>query len=90
MPDAQQDLFGEAFTPRQDFVPDPRHVRNRLADMLATMRAAERWPWEPDVVEFYRESVWPYLCDKLTDREEADGWRREIEAEVVRLDAAVA
>ena len=88
MPPAQPDLFGEALAPRQAYVPDPRHVRNRLADMLSTMRSSESWPWEPDTVEFYREHVWPYLCEKLTDREEAERWRTEIEAEIARLDAA--
>ena len=88
MPPAQADLFGDPVVAPAAYVPDPRHVRNRLVDMLALMRTSERWPWEPDTVEFYRERVWPYLCDKLPDREEAERFRAEIEAEIARLDAA--
>jgi hypothetical protein len=87
LPPAQPDLFGEALAPRQAYVPDPRHVRNRLEEMLSVMRASEAWPWEPDIVEFYRETVWPYLCDKLSDRDEAERFRAAIEAESARLDA---
>jgi hypothetical protein len=90
LPPAQPDLFGEALAPRQAYVPDPRHVRNRLAEMLSVMRSSESWPWEPVVVVLYRESVWPYLYEKLSDPEEAKRWRAEIEAEIARLDAAAA
>ena len=88
MPPAQADLFGDSVAVSKAYVPDPRHVRNRLAEMLALMRASERWPWEPVMVALYRESVWPYLCDKLADAEEAERFRAEIEAEIARLDAA--
>ena len=88
MPLAQPDLFGEADAMPKAYVPDPRHVHNRLEDMLSVMRSSESWPWEPDTVAFYRESVWPYLCEKLPNREEAERWRAEIEAEIARLDAA--
>ncbi len=88
MPEAQPDLFGEAHASQQAYVPDPRHVRNRLVEMLSVMRSSESWPWEPVTVALYRENVWPYLCDKLPDREEAERWRAEIEAEIARLDAA--
>lgn len=85
---AQADLFGDpAFEPRA-YVPDPRHVRNRLNEMLTVMRSSESWPWEPVMVALYRESVLPYLCEKLTDLEEAARYRAEIEAEIQRLDAA--
>ncbi|MGV1013398.1 MAG: hypothetical protein ACOYB4_00350 [Methyloceanibacter sp.] len=90
MPPVQSDLFGEALAPRQSYVPDPRHVRNRLDEMLSLMRAAESWPWEPVMVTLYRENVLPYLCDKLPDREEAARFRAEIDAEITRLDAASA
>jgi hypothetical protein len=83
--DAQLDLFGEPA--RQVYVPDPRHVRNRLEEMISVMRSSEAWPWEPDIVEFYRETVWPYLYGKLPDRDEAARWRVAIEAETARLDA---
>ncbi len=63
-------------------------MRNRLNEMISVMRSSESWPWEPDTVAFYRESVWPYLYEKLPDREEAERCRAEIEAEIARLDAA--
>jgi hypothetical protein len=56
--------------------------------MISVMRSSERWPWESDTIEFYRESVWPYLYEKLPDRDEAERFRAEIEAEISRLDAA--
>jgi len=89
LPTDQADLFGDVETGPPAYVPDPRHVRNRLADMLATMRAAASWPWQPSTVAFYRETVWPELCEELPDREEADRWRALIAAETARLDMAV-
>ena len=86
--DAQPDLFGEADALSKAYVPDPRHVRNRLTEMLSVMRSSESWPWEPVMVALYRESVWPYLYGKLPDLDEAERWRIEIEAEIARLDAA--
>jgi hypothetical protein len=86
--DTQADLFGEANASPKAYVPDPRHVRNRLTEMLSVMRSSESWPWEPVTVALYRETVWPYLCDKLPDPEEAARFRAEIEAEIARLDAA--
>ena len=88
MPTDQPDLFADAETAPNAYVPDPRHVRNRLSDMLAAMRAAQTWPWESVMVSLYRETVWPYLYERLPDREEADRWRGQIEAEIARLDAA--
>lgn len=82
----QLDLFN--VPPSQAYVPDPRHVRNRLNEMISVMRSSEAWPWEPDTVEFYRETVWPYLYTKLPDADEAARFRAEIEAEAARLDAA--
>jgi|GEM_PF-2312611 hypothetical protein len=83
---SQPDLFGPAVTP--GYTPDPRHVRNRLAEMLAAMQAAERWPWAPVMVKLYRGTVWPYLYERLPDREEAAHWRQLIDAEIARLEAA--
>ncbi|MGD0024849.1 MAG: hypothetical protein ABSC37_09520 [Xanthobacteraceae bacterium] len=40
------------------------------------------------MVALYRETVWPYLYERLPDREEAARWRAEIEAEIARLAAA--
>ncbi len=85
---AQADLFGDPAVESKAYVPDPRHVRNRLDEMLTVMRSSGCWPWEPDTVEFYRETVWPYLYTKLPDAAEAARFRAEIEAEAARLDAA--
>jgi hypothetical protein len=85
---AQADLFGDPAVAPKAYVPDPRHVRNRLNEMLTVMRSSQSWPWEPVMVELYRERVLPYLCDKLPDADEAARFRAEIEAEIARLDAA--
>lgn len=87
-PETQADLFGEAFATPKAYVPDPRHVRNRLIEMISVMRSSESWPWEPVTVALYRETVWPYLYEKLPDADEAARFRAEIEAEIARLDAA--
>lgn len=89
-PMGQSDLFEEASIPEKVYVPDPRHVRNRLQDMLEKMQAADQWPWEPVIVELYREKVWPYLYERLPDQHEAAHWRQRIEIEIERLDAAAA
>lgn len=88
--DAQPDLFGDAAGVPKQYVPDPRHVRNRLQDMLGRMQAASTWPWPDHRVEFYRDRVWPYLFERLPDGAEAEEWRRRIECEAARLDAAAA
>jgi hypothetical protein len=87
---AQQSLFAEEELAPKRYVPDPRHVRNSLAEMLGKMRAAERWPWEGAVLELYRDIVPPQLYTDLPATEEASRWRAEIEAEAARLDAAAA
>ena len=84
----QPDMFG-APAPKA-YVPDPRHVRNRLADLLGQLRAAENWPWEPVIVRLHRERNVPYLCDLLTDKDEAARWRAEFAAEMARLESAEA
>jgi len=83
----QPDLFGDAPV-APAYVPDPAHIRNRLAGMLAAMRAAEGWPWDQVTVDLYREKVWPYLYERLPDHAEAERWRAEFEAEIARLDMA--
>lgn len=88
--DDQPDLFGDAKSAASAYVPKPQHVRNRFIDFLAQMAAAETWPWDEDQVAFYRERVWPYLYEKLPDVGEAAEWRRKMEAEAARLDAATA
>lgn len=82
---AQPDLFG-APAPKA-YVPDPRHVRNRLHDLLGQLRAAETWPWEPVIVRLHRDRTVPYLCGLLPD-DEAARWRLDFEAEVARLQEA--
>lgn len=84
---AQPSLFSDEELGPKPYVPNPQHVRNRLQDMLDTMRASANWPWKPSTVKFYRETVWPYLYSKLTDQEEAARWRTQIETEIARLDA---
>ncbi len=84
----QPDLFADAAPAQSVYVPEPRHVRNRLAGMVQVMQAAERWPWEPVMVTLYRGTVWPYLYERLPDPDEARHWRALIEAEIARLDAA--
>lgn len=83
--DAQPALFDDL--PVQPAY-DVGAVRNRLDDMLDKMRAAASWPWKASTVAFYRETVWPQLFEKLTDREEAMRYRVDMEAEAKRLDAA--
>lgn len=84
---AQPDLFGENAAAPKAYVPDQRHVRNRLEDLVAQMQAAATWPWEPVMMRLHREKTFSYLCDLLADREEAADWRQRIDAEVTRLDA---
>jgi len=85
---AQPDLFGGTSSVPKARAPDPRHVRNRFIDFLAQMTAAESWPWDQHQVEFYRQRVWPYLYERLPDAAEAADWKRKLEAEAARLDAA--
>ena len=84
--DAQTDMFG-APAPKA-YVPDPRHVRNRLQDLLRQLKAAETFPWEPVIVRLHRDRTVPYLCDLLPDREEAEHWREAFAAELARLERA--
>ncbi|MGQ0486307.1 MAG: hypothetical protein ACT4SY_13265 [Hyphomicrobiales bacterium] len=86
--EAQPDLFGSTSSAPKAYVPKPQHVRNRFIDFLAQMTASETWPWDENQVEFYRQSAWPYLYEKLGDADEAAEWRRRLEAEAARLDAA--
>lgn len=87
MADKQADLFGEAAA-APAYVPKPEHVRNSLQSLLRKMQAAKTWPWSPANVRLHRERTFAYLCERLPDRDEAERWRTQIEAEVARLDAA--
>jgi hypothetical protein len=85
---AQSDLFGANASSPKAYVPDQRHVRNRLEDLVAQMQAAQTWPWEHVIVSLHREKTFTYLCDLIADRAEAASWRERIESEIIRLDAA--
>ncbi|MGA2795757.1 MAG: hypothetical protein ABSE69_20040 [Roseiarcus sp.] len=87
-PAAQPDLFGDAPVARKAYVPDPRHVRNRLEDLLAQMQAAETWPWNPSIVRLHCDKTFTYLCNLLPDKEEAAVWRERLAVESARLGAA--
>jgi hypothetical protein len=52
------------------------------------MQAAKSWPWNPSMVDLHRERTFAYLCGLLPDREEADRWRKLIDTEIARLEAA--
>jgi hypothetical protein len=82
----QPDMFG-APAPKA-YVPDPRHVRNSLQRLLSQIRDSETWPWSPVMVSLHREQTFDYLCGLLPDPAEAADWRRRIDAEIARLDAA--
>lgn len=82
--DDQPDLFG-APAPTV-YVPDPQHVRNRLAALLEQLRASAGWPWPEAVVELHRSKTFEYLIGLLPEVERA-AWRADIAAEVDRLDA---
>lgn len=85
--DSQGDLFG-APAPKA-YVPDPRHVRNRLQALLDQMRMSATWPWPDSIVELHRTKTFEYLCGLLPDGEAAE-WRDAIAGEIERLDAPAA
>ena len=67
------------------YVPKQEHVINRLRSIHETLREAETWPWEPVIVELYRESTLPHLYAHVKDPAELAEWRAKIEAEWMRL-----
>ena len=86
-PSDQGELFGGAAPATLAYEPKPEHVRNRLIDMLATMRAARRWSCEGTQLDLFRETVWPYLFGLLPESEAA-AWPAQIGAEAERLNQA--
>lgn len=85
-PAPQADLFGEASPPAQPAYQVKReHVLNRLVEILADMRGADRWPWSETRTTLNRETVWPYLLRLLPD-DDAARWRADLDAEAGRLD----
>ena len=87
-PAAQPDLFGGAPRKREVYVPKQIHITNRLEDLLAQMRAARTWPWDWSVVRLHTQRTFDYLCERVTDPEEAQRWRELLAAETVRLMAS--
>lgn len=88
-PSPQADLFGDAApAPAPAYQVKREHVLNRLVEMLADMRGANRWPWSETRVSLNRETVWPYLL-RLLPETEAQAWRANLEAEADRLDAGL-
>lgn len=90
-PAAQGDLFGGAL-PRDDvYVPKQPHVRNSLIDLLEDLRGYGIWA---DCADWKRESMrdrrGPDLVKLIWDTDEAADWKRQIDAEIARLDAASA
>ena len=90
-PGPQADLFGDdapaAAAPAYQVKRE--HVVNRLVEMLADMRRAERWPWSETRVKLNRETVWPYLL-RLLPEDEAARWRADLDREAERLDGEAA
>jgi hypothetical protein len=86
-PADQSDLFGEALATPRAYVPDPRHVRNRLEDLLTQMQTADAWPWNPSIVRLHCDKTFAYLCNLLPDKEEATSWRERLATESARLGA---
>ncbi|MGB8363917.1 MAG: hypothetical protein ACLQUZ_17965 [Rhizomicrobium sp.] len=85
MDTTQPFMFAEDDLPRYE--PGADDARVRLENMLDRMRVAANWPWKSSTVSLYRETLWPSLLGKLSD-DEAARLRAEIDAEIVRLDAA--
>ncbi|KPF82913.1 hypothetical protein IP78_03365 [Brevundimonas sp. AAP58] len=92
----QPDLFGAPSSssgstgggPPAYVVPYPIAV-NTLTRTLDMLRAAERWPWDPDMKAARMERNVPRMLAVLPPEEAAD-WRARINAEAARLDAAAA
>ena len=84
---SQLALFDDLPAPNV-YVPKQEHVINRLRSIHAKLSEAQTWPWEPVIVELYRESTLPYLYALVADPAELGEWREKIEAEWARLSAA--
>jgi hypothetical protein len=81
----QGDLFGTP-TPPAYVVPHDIAL-NTLRKTLATLTAADRWPWDPDMKTARMDRTVPKLLAVLPAAE-AEDWRARIAAEAERLDAA--
>jgi hypothetical protein len=87
MPMSQLALFQDLPRPTA-YAPKQEHVLNQLRSVHATLREAEVWPWEPVIVEAYRERTLPYLYALVADDAEAEEWRVKIEFEMARLEGS--
>lgn len=83
--DTQADLFGAPATPT--YVVPYAIAVNTLRKTLATLTAADRWPWDPDMKAVRMDRTVPKLLAVLP-ADEADDWGGRIAAEAARLDAA--
>lgn len=90
-PALQMDMFGggDGALP-EPYTPKVEHVRNRLVEMVETMRAAETWPWSSSRTKLFRETVWDYLLNLLPDQNEAARWRADLDEQAARLDRRAA
>lgn len=79
----QPDLFG---TPAGLAYVVPHAIAvNTLRKTLATLTAADRWPWDPDMKAARMDRTVPKLLAVLPP-DEAEHWRGLIAAEAARLD----
>ena len=78
------DLFGDPEPPARVYVPPYPIVVNTLRNTLEKMARADRWPWERTMRESQMTRHIPKLL-ALLPPDEAEDWRRRIEAEAVRL-----
>lgn len=85
--DAQPDLFGETAAAQPAYVVPYDIAVNTLRKMAAQMAAATVWPWDPDMRAARIGRTAPKLL-ALLPPDEAEHWRRLIETETARLDAA--
>lgn len=88
-PPEQPDLFANTLSRSDIYIPKQPHVRSALKALLEGLRALDSWAsCESYNLVPYRERRGPYLVGLITDKEEAEDWRRQIDAEIARLNAA--
>ena len=83
--DAQGSLFGEGrmSPPVRKSIPDPQAIRERLGQILKTLRASESMPLAERDLRMWRTVV-PNMT-KWLPADEADDIRKEFETELARL-----
>jgi hypothetical protein len=87
---AQASLFDEAEAPKSKavFQVNPEHVRQWLEYAVAELQGFTAWPWKEREIEQLRSTTWPYFLEKLSNPEEAQQWKLQLETEAARLDKA--